>query len=229
MYDNSLEEYLFENNINVVGNYFTTKELKDEKNLLKHVDTIVQLQNILMKYHSFSKKNIVSLIGKENSRLEILGRSLERKYSIVLGHSIEKSVINKFNVLVEELKDNKFKPLIKRAVLRDEVSILKIDQSNLRIMDEIEVGKIKKTGYDLIEEDFIKYLRKLKRFKEYRFLLKCIDRYIEKSTLDNISKEYILLKLRIPEESIKYLNRNEVDDVDLEELLKLMSNDEIKG
>lgn len=225
--DSLLNSFLIENNIELNGNYFGVSNLHDEEKLLNHIDLIVEVQRIFMKYHTLKDDSVINEIGRENSKLEIIGRRLTNKYSNIKDHHIEKSLINKFNDTINKLKDEKFKELVRRGNLRDEVCISKLDLTNLRVVHEIEIGKIKRMSFNLIEEDFINYMRKVKKVKDFYFVEKCIDKYIEKAKLNDISKEYIILKLSLQDDCIKYLDKNESFEINFDYLLKIMSRDDL--
>lgn len=136
----ALEDYLFYKNIYIRNEYFNSNELKSEDEILAHVRLIVEFQKILCGFNS-------SKVGGINSSI---GRDLEKiKISYIVLKNLEDDEIyniikNRLNNLLIDLKKIDIKSLIKRSSIRKEISIGRLDEKNIRILDEIEIGKIKK-------------------------------------------------------------------------------------
>ena len=193
-----------ENNVFIIGEYFKVK--KSDSNVLNHIEAIKSIQNILMGYHSVEKNSILSEIGKRVDRIFVMTKKLETLFKEK--NYYEKRILEETKKALEELEKINYIDIYKRGMERYEICIDKIDESNLRIIDNIEIGKIKKFNFNIIEEDFINYLFKLKKRCSKEVIKEYSIEYVSKLKLRKTSLDYINLIINIPQESLKYWYKN---------------------
>lgn len=81
---------------------------------------------------------------------------------------------------------------------KNEITLGRADEKNLRVTSELEIGTLKNVSYNLVEEDIYDYLKRVKIKNKKISLEKCIDKYIERSCLSEDSRDYIAILLMIP-------------------------------
>lgn len=213
----ALEEYFFWRNIYLREEYFNCNEVKNEDEVLAQITLIAEFQKILFNFNTRNFGGVNSLIGKDIDKIKIAYIVLKNLEEDEIYNTIK----NTINDLLINLNDIDIKSLVKRSVDRKEISIGRLDEKNLRILDEIEIGKIKKISYNLIEEDAIKYLLRARKNITFLNLDKIINEYTLKSKLGQESAKYIKNMVLAPWNSIKYINKfkSKIDKDILRELM----------
>lgn len=200
----TLKNYLLENDVYIMGNYFKNK--KSDINILSHIDIIITLQKILMGYHSVEKNSILSEIGRRVDRIFVMTKKLDVGFNEL--NYYEKCVLDKVNKQLKKIEDIDYIDIYKRGMYKDEICIERIDENNLRVVDQIEIGKIKKINFNIVEDDFINYLIKYKKKYSRDILSEYAKEYVKKSNLKKNSLQYINLIVDMPGESLKYWYKN---------------------
>ncbi|MGL4875303.1 MAG: hypothetical protein ACRC30_11705 [Clostridium sp.] len=216
-----LVEYLFEKNIYVMNEYFKGG-FKKEAEIMGQIKLIAEVQKILWSFNTRSYGGIKSYIGKEINKVETAYIMLK---SIELGNEFT-PLMEKFEDINNKIKDINLKKIVKRSVDRKEITIGKLDERNIRVLDEIEIGKIKKVAYSLIEDDVVVYLNRVKKGKNGSEVDKFIVEYISKAQLDIESYKYIKTMLEVPNLCIDYIDKNK-SKLDKEKLFEIMKKEEI--
>ena len=109
---------------------------------------------------------------------------------------------------------------------RNEISLGKVDESNLIFTNQTEIGVLDKVSYNIIEEDIVEYLRKVRRKNNNLDFEEIIKKYIKLSELDSNSEEYLKILLSIPYDFLKdwykykYKKKSITLDEELENLKK---------
>lgn len=93
--------------------------------------------------------------------------------------------------------------LIKKSYDTSQITLGRIYQNICLDNEQILVYDVSKIRFGLIEDDFIRFIRKNKDKKNNYF--KMIDDFCEKENLNNISKNYIKSLLLYPKEIMDYL------------------------
>lgn len=200
----TLKNYLLENDVYIMGNYF--KKKKNDINILNHIEIIINLQKILMGYHSVEKNSILSEIGRRVDRIFVMTKKLDIGFNEL--NYYEKCVLDKIKKQLKKIEDIDYIDIYRRGMYKDEICIERIDESNLRVVDQVEVGKIKKISFNIVEEDFINYLFKYKKKCNKDALREYAKEYVRRSNLKKSSLQYINLIVDIPCESLKYWYKN---------------------
>ncbi|MGL4570273.1 MAG: hypothetical protein ACRCVJ_04345 [Clostridium sp.] len=156
-----------------------------------------------MGYHSIDKNGIRSELGKRVDRIYVMTKKLEAINK--RNNKYEEAVLNKCNSCIRKIEDINYRSILRRGMLKDEISIERLDPVNLRVTSQIEVGKIKRITFNTIEEDFINYMMKKKVETDKKEIEYYICEYASKANLTNSSIDYMNIILDIPQESLKYL------------------------
>ncbi|GAA0069748.1 hypothetical protein UT300003_12710 [Clostridium sardiniense] len=221
----TLKNYLLENDVYIMGNYF--KKKKNDIDILNHIDIIINLQKILMGYHSVEKNSILSEIGRRVDRIFVMTKKLDIGFNEL--NYYEKCVLDKVKKQLKRIEDIDYIDIYRRGMYKDEICIERVDESNLRVVDQVEIGKIKKINFNIVEEDFINYLFKYKKKCNKDALREYAKEYVRRSNLKKSSLQYINLIVDMPCESLKYWykNRYEWDEHSRDEF-RLISERELE-
>ncbi|MGG7097893.1 hypothetical protein [Clostridium sardiniense] len=208
-----------------MGNYF--KKKKNDIDILNHIDIIINLQKILMGYHSVEKNSILSEIGRRVDRIFVMTKKLDIGFNEL--NYYEKCVLDKVKKQLKRIEDIDYLDIYRRGMYKDEICIERVDESNLRVVDQVEIGKIKKINFNIVEEDFINYLFKYKKKCNKDALREYAKEYVRRSNLKKSSLQYINLIVDMPCESLKYWykNRYEWDEHSRDEF-RLISERELE-
>ncbi|MGL4849240.1 MAG: hypothetical protein ACRC28_09995 [Clostridium sp.] len=216
-----LMEYLSEKNIYVMNEYFKGG-LKKEEEIIAQIKLIAEVQKILWSFNTRSYSGIKSYIGREINRVKTAYVMMK---SIELGNEFT-PLMEKLEEINNKIKDINLKKIVKRSVDRKEITIGKLDERNIRVLDEIEIGKIKKVAYSLIEDDVVTYLNRVKKAENKSEVDKFIVEYVRKANLDVESYKYIKTMLEVPNLCIEYIEKNK-SKLDKEKLFEIMKKEGI--
>lgn len=208
----NLKKYLAQNDIYVMDNnfYFNKDEYTLEE-IKKHIIIINAIHKILMKFYSYENIGVKSTIGKNIEKLKLDIKRLRRSIiNIEIKNSMDEfiflngnSILNQAEDAISRLKKINYIDLIRRAMKKNEICLGKVDETNIRVMDRIEIGTINEISYNLVEDDICNYIRKLKKSSYEDNFNEVVDWYIKVAKLNNTSKDYINTMLLIPIDSIK--------------------------
>ncbi len=199
-----LKSFLLENDIYIIGKYFKNKG--ENIDISNHIDIIINLQKVLMRYHSIEKNSILSEIGKRIDRIGVMAKKLDERFYDLSYY--EKCVLDKVKEQLRKIENVDYIDLYKRGLLKDEVCIERVDESNLRVLDRMEIGKIKSINFNIIEDDFIDYLSRYKKIYSKEILREYAKEYVQKSNLKKNSFQYINLMVDLPIDSLKHWYKN---------------------
>lgn len=212
--DLTLEQYLIEKDIAISNTSFRwSGELTDDR-VLEQIILIIAVQNTLEGYYGKATR-INSSIGKKVESIKVDLKRLSRDL-YKLDEKKDKSSMDEFlllygeglikrgEVVISYLSDIDYIGLIKRSMKKNEICLGRVDESNLRVFERLEIGSIKGISYNLVEEDIYGYIKKIRRRNNDLDLKKFIDEFVSLSYLDRDSIEYIKILLSIPYDSLKY-------------------------
>lgn len=210
-----LKKFLLENDIYIMGKYFKNKG--ENIDISNHIDIIINLQKVLMRYHSIEKNSILSEIGKRVDRISVMTKKLDERFYDLSYY--EKCVLDKVKEQLRKIENVDCVDIYKRGLLKDEVCIERVDESNLRVVDRMEIGKIKSINFNIVEDDFINYLSRYKKIYSKEILREYAKEYVQKANLKKNSLQYINLMVDLPIDSLKhwYKNRYEWKDENIDE------------
>ena len=199
-----LKRFLLENDIYIIGKYFKNKG--ENIDISNHIDIIINLQRVLMRYHSIEKNSILSEIGKRIDRIGVMAKKLDERFYDLSYY--EKCVLDKVKEQLRKIENVDYIDLYKRGLLKDEVCIERVDESNLRVLDRMEIGKIKSINFNIVEDDFIDYLSRYKKIYSKEILREYAKEYVQKANLKKNSFQYINLMVDLPIDSLKHWYKN---------------------
>lgn len=199
-----LNKFLLENDIYIVGKYFKNK--RENIDVSSHIDIIINLQKILMRYHCFEKNSILSEIGKRVDRISVIAKKLDAEFHEL--NYYEKCVLDKVKEQLRKIEDVDCVDIYRRGMLKDEICIERVDENNLRVIDRMEIGKIKKINFNIVEDDFINYLIRYKKIYSKEALKEYAKEYAQKANLKKNSLQYINLLVDMPIDSLKHWYKN---------------------
>ena len=211
MEDETIKEYLANKDIVVTGFSFKGSVTDySEERVINHVRLINAMHKILMGYGISSSIN--SSIGRKIEKIKVevkrLRRSLDR---IECKNSIDEFLINNGEFILKQsevalgrFNEINYMDLVKRSMRKNEICLGRVDESNIRAVEDIEIGIVKNITYNLVEEDICNYLKKVKIKNKQIDLEYVIDSYIKMSNLSLDSKEYMKVLLLIPVDTMKY-------------------------
>lgn len=146
-----------------------------EADIYRQIDLIISFHK-KAKYCLFeSIDGLQSVIGKEVEGYKVQLKKLEREYNKIYSNPIKNSVdiylisegmnmLNQGNEAVNYIYNNGYIDIIKRSMNRNEICLVKCDESNLnRDEEELSVYNIKSLCYNLVEEDLYRYIKKLQK------------------------------------------------------------------
>lgn len=180
-----------------------------------------------------SLTRINSNIGKRLENIKVIQKRLKK--DIVLREKLSdinsmdafilengENILNKVDEAIDMLKEIDYLGIIRRSMKKNEICLGRVDEGNLRVIESIEVGSLKGVSYNLVEEDIYNYLKRVKKRDSTVNLNKFIEEYINLSSLNRDSKDYISILLSIPYDSLKQWYRYKYNKKNLlpEEYLK---------
>lgn len=218
MEEKSIRKYLRQNDILIRDCEFSMSKEYTEEEAIKQIILINSVHKILMGYYDNVDSRIHSIIGKKAQKIKVdIKKAKKHLYELEIKK--EKNIMDKFllengqDILVkadEAIKNiNKLNyiDLIKRSMKKNEICLGKVDERNIRVSHEIEIGNIKGLSYNLVEEDIVNYLRKIRQKNNNIDIEKLICRYVELANLGKNSEEYIYYLISVPLDSIKVWGR----------------------
>lgn len=178
----------------------------------------MNVHNIFMRYKNSNKLVINSVIGRlvENIKADISKcrthlNSIQIEEKI---NSMDKFLLNNGNKIIETAEEAiqrvnqiDYLGIIKRSMKKNEICLGKVDESNIRVSNCIEIGHLKDISYNLIEEDIYNYLKRVNRKSPDLDLDMFIEDYIKCACLGSDSRCYIKILLSIPYDTIKIWKR----------------------
>lgn len=221
----TLEQYLKEKDIYVQG--FSFKPYRDEDEYMQ-VEVIAYVHKALMSYPRVSSGCGNCIIGKLLEDYKVLLKKFIKSYEKIKSIGANgineefilregKEIINKSEETFKNLDYVSYIDMIKRSMVRNEITLSRVDSTNLRVVESVEIGNINKIAYNVIEEDVINYILKLRKKREEIDEDRLINRFINSSRVDFTSGEYIKGMLNYPVETLKALEKYRQNKKCLEE------------
>lgn len=229
MEEGSIRRYLEDKEINITGFSFRGTVIDySEERVISHLRLINAVHKTLMGYGISGSIN--GTIGKSIEKVKVdikrLNRNLNKiesknpldEFLLINGYHI----FNQSEGALDRFKEINYLDLIRRSMKKNEICLNRVDESNIRAAEGIEIGTLKYINYNLVEDDILYYLRKV-RIKNKRINFDyVIDKYIEMSKLGENSKLYIKILLEIPIDTIRYCRKylRGRKKIDIEKYLK---------
>ena len=165
----TIEEYLLQRDIIVVNRNFKEEVTLNKENIMEHIDLIVYIHKVLEGY-SDSGTVLHSTIGRKIEWIKVVNKKLERQLLLIENKKEKNSmeeflleygekILDKSKGEIGKIEKSNYLELIKRSMVKNEICIGKVDESNIRRGKSIEIGTLKAASYNLIEDDVYEYLR----------------------------------------------------------------------
>lgn len=205
---------MLDKDVVVRDEYFKGEKGYTDEDIWRQIIIINSLQKIMMGYYTDGSIRINSIIGKyiENVRVDIkrLKRDLENRIEKKDLNDMDnfllengEKIISQGELALNRLKEIDYMGIVRRSMKKNEISLGRVDESNIRVIEGLEVGTLKNVSYNLAEEDIYQYLKKVRRRKLDINIESYVDNYVRLANLNKDSREYINILLLIPYDSIK--------------------------
>lgn len=215
-----LKSYLEERKIYILNEGRNKIKNQGIDDIFKQVGNILLFQSRVKEYRVNLLPRIGGSIGREIDNYNCAGILLEKYLGILQNKKninlIDSYLIKNGDDLLQRAKQslknlclNNYRKLIKRSMCNYEVCLGRVDEGNLIVSDneEIFIGTIKYLTYNIKEHDIYSYIKKIKKRDIGIDIDELISFYIEKSSLDNSSKEYLKSLTAYPNEEFKIVER----------------------
>ena len=228
-----MKEYLLDKDIVVNNDFFKGEKFQEEGEIEKQIILINDVHRVLMGFYSKGSIRIRSNLGR---RLENIYSEIKKLESDYVKRQSEKSlnVMDEFIIkngqeLLKYTKDiirginrNKYVEIIYRSMKRNEITLGRTDEANIRVFDNIEIGTLEYVSYNLVEEDIYNYLKKIKHRKIDIDLYSIIKNYVDLAHLNKVSEKYIQMLVSIPNDTLRqwYRYKQNKRDIEPEEYYK---------
>lgn len=171
----SVIEYLHGKGITITGQYFNYDKNLNRSNIILQINLIVELHKVLVGCNFNEISGVRSTIGKEIESYKVQIRRLQKHYDYLFNNScsneIETLILSNGKIIlsqavraVEYIDNHDYYGIIRRSMNREELCIGKVDTNNIRKRNNgIEIGIIKGMTYNLVEEDFYNYIKRLQK------------------------------------------------------------------
>lgn len=213
-----LINYLVEHDVVITNRSFPREKVYTNENVINQIKLIDGIHRILMKYYGDGISGINGSIGKtiEDIKVDVKrGKehidllqdttNLDCMEIFLLEHGRE--ILDKCNQVLRLLDKVDYLSLYRRSMKKKEICLGKVDESNLRAVENLEIGSIKGIRYNLVEEDIISYLRIVKRNNKSININNIVEEYVSKAYLNDNSEKYIEALLIYPYETMKYWHK----------------------
>lgn len=225
--EEDLKKYLLSSDITVTDNkfFFNRQEYFDNNffqnnteycmdKIKQHIILINAVHKLFMKNSYLRNSRIKSSVGKDIEKLKVDIKKLKRNLSnIQIKNNMDEFIFSRGNLILTQAKkattqinDMDYQGLIKRSMGKNEICLGSVDETNLRVMEQIEVGSIKWMTFNLVEDDIYEYIRKFKSNSMIN-LRELIKFYISISKLNEESEKYLNNLILIPRDSIRIWKR----------------------
>ena len=211
-----IKNYLSKKGITIIGQYFHYDKNITHKDIISHINLIVEFHKILVGCSFNGLSGIKSTIGKEIEDYKVQIKKLERNYDhIIVNKSYPneidklilvngKTMLKKAETAVKYICENDYFGVIRRSMNREELCLEKVQPNNLkRNGDKIEIGVIKNMTYNLVEEDLYNYIKKLQKVELNIDEEELIKAFVYESHLSFNSFDYLRGLCSYPRDFLK--------------------------
>lgn len=215
----SFEQYLSENNINVVENDNKVMlQSISEKIIKEQLEGINVFHKVAMEYTAISNKFIRNKLGKSVEKYKLNLKNLKRD---IKSFSLSNSINEFENILIDTsekyiersekclsaVNSSDYIALLKRSMRRYEITLGNTYFTNLRYVDNIEIGTLKRCAYNMVEIDGVYFINKLKRNGYKTDYKNLVDKFCEIEELGENSSKFMRALISYPHEYMKCVER----------------------
>lgn len=214
------KEYLNSREIKIVDKFdydYRSKNIKFYE-ILNQLEAISEFHRRAMGYTEYSRERIKTCTGRniEKYKLDV------RKVKNILEQTKELERGNEFNESVKHYAEDNIKraekslkfifersylDLIMRSMKNKEICIGDSSFENIRKAKFIEVININDCCFNMVENDAVYFLRKIRKKKIDADFESAVSEFCNMENLNSRSADYILALLSYPHEFMKYYKR----------------------
>ena len=211
-----LEKFLGNYNINLVNRDIVKKNF-EINNVIKHLNL----------FHNRIK-------GKKNYSLGLVSEAgklrLEQKISLLRMERFQneseihlEEVIEYAKECIAKIEEQDFISLIDRSYKNSEIILGRIYQNICYNDTFLNVSDVSRIRFGMIEDDFIKLIKRVEKRNKNLDYLVMLDEFIENENLTNNSRDYIRSIIDYPNEIANYISFAYVRDFKDEEVMQGIS------
>lgn len=236
----SIKDFLQSNGIVVTENKGNKRVVSDfnEYNISKHIELLANFHKRIAVSEGFFLLCFPSEIGKDAEQCKVEYKRLKRYISNLESciqseykgklYTEGSKILERCEKCLGNITKEEYISLIQRSMRKNEVCVGNVMEWNIFYQDGIKIHDISQMAFNLIEQDCIKYLLKLKRKGIKVDWDKVIDLFIRESNLDEVSKKYILSMISFPYEFFRVINKIKTNNVNEEEIIDRIEDSKIK-
>lgn len=214
-------EYLISKGIKICD-YFedgkvSLQDISQEK-INKQLGILKEFHNRAAGYTGYSRERIKTCTGKNIEKYKIDVKRAQKdlkcmktgvekdSFGEFLLESMDKN-INRAERCLKLIYENGYINLIMRSMKKREICIGSSSFDNIRFTDAIEVINLEDCSFNMVENDAVYLLRKIKNKGTRVDYNNAVEEFLRLEGLDEESKIYILSLLTYPHEFMKYYSR----------------------
>lgn len=214
--NNNLYSYFTNKDIKIVNHSFENRGEISLESIKRQISNIVVFQNASKGYKDNILPRIGSSIGRELEGYKVQVKNLE----LDLDGITEKVDKNRVDIFILEegekllsrgkrsinhVENSNYIKLIRRSMVNYEVCLGRVCEGNLSKGEngKLEIGTIKYLTYNLVEHDFYSYLKSIRKKNNILDIEWLIEYFVERSSLEEDSIEYLKGLLSYPVEGLK--------------------------
>ncbi|WP_244833718.1 spore coat protein [Clostridium sp. BJN0001] len=205
--------------IEISDNPFQKVSDIDEEFIYRQIDLITSFHKKAKSCSFDSIDGLQSVIGKEIERYKMQLKKLERYYNNIYSNPIKNCVdiylisegmnmLNQGNEAIRYIYNNGYLDIIKRSMNRNEICLVKCDETNLvKDGEKLVIYYLKSICYNLVEEDLLGYIKRLQK-RGYKGDIEDLIKYFAfKSHLSFDTIKYLKGMMFYPKEFLKQWER----------------------
>lgn len=214
------KEYLNSRGIKTVNGFDYGYRYKNIKlhEIISHLEAISEFHKRANGYTEYSRERIKTCTGRDIEKYKLDVRKarnmleqtndteIKNDYDEFIEHSAEDN-IKRAEKSIKFIFNNGYLDLIMRSMKNKEVCIGDSGLENIRKVNFIEVININCCCFNMVENDAVYFLRKIRKKKIDADFESAVSEFCKMENLNSRSADYILALLSYPHEFMKYYKR----------------------
>lgn len=222
--NNIFREYLISKEIRIVDKFEENRLSLDNVSQFQvetHMQALYEFHKRAAGYCGYSRERISTGIGKnvEKYKVDVKKGARELKDLEINDNNMKKffiecieSNIKRAEKCLKLIYESGYIDLIMRSMKAKEICIGNSSFKNIRFKDTVEVISIKDCSFNMVENDAVYLMRKIKRKGCKIDYVRATEEFCKLEKLDEKSRIYILALLSYPYEFMKYYGRFREDN-----------------
>lgn len=215
----TLKEFLSEQGIEVIveNSKFSFHNSAD-----KHVENLIKFHRRVIDYEFCFQLALKNSAGKDVTNYELWKkRAMLLKEELNINDKYFDNILEKAEKALRVINQSNYNQLIDRASRRKEIILGNSSVKNIYFSDsKLFIKDINKIEFNMIENDFIKYILKEKKKKKNNNYKRLVTLFLEGEGLFDDSRKYIEGMINYPRESMKFISSFYINDCKDLKLLK---------